>query len=101
MARKKLHTPQTLVALDKAIFRTKRLMLLHFREFSKSEMNFPKFHDLDHLSDSIRNFGAMHNASAQAEEHAHIANSKSTYAQTNKKEPERQMAEVNTGKFTF
>jgi hypothetical protein len=73
-------------------------MLLHFSEFSKSDMNFPKFHDLDHLSESIRNFGAMHNASAQAEEHAHIANSKSTYAQTNKIAPEKQMAEVKTRK---
>jgi hypothetical protein len=94
LARKKLHTRRSLMKLDAAIFKTKKLMLLNFSKFSKSEMNFPKFHDLDHLSYSIKEFGAMHNASAQGEEHAHIQNSKTTYARSNKKEAEKQMAEV-------
>ena len=93
--RRQLHTSRTLAKLRTMIERTKHLIKQHFSEYSPSEMNFPKFHDLDHLCDSIKEYGCIFNASAQSEESAHIMNSKSTYRQTNRqKMVEKQMSEV-------
>jgi hypothetical protein len=95
LIRRKFHTPSTIGRLRGLIRQTKELMTAHFVQYSPSSMNFPKFHDLEHLCDSIEDYGMVFNASAQAEDCSHIENSKSTYRQTNRKnDVSKQMTEV-------
>ena len=96
LIRRKLHTPYSITKLRKLIQRTKALTMRHFVTYSPSSFNFPKFHELDHLCDSIEEYGNVFNASAQAEECAHKENSKSTYKQTNRHKSSmfKQMSEV-------
>lgn len=95
LIRRKFHTPRSIGRLRGLIRQTKELMTAHFVQYSPSSLNFPKFHDLEHLCDSIEDYGMVYNASAQAEECSHIENSKSTYRQTNRKnDVSKQMTEV-------
>ena len=85
------HTGSTLEELEQRCKELKTLMITNFTTVSKSQMNFPKFHNIEHAQDSIFEFGPVDCTSAQLEERAHQANTKTAWKSTNKRDAEEQM----------
>jgi len=94
LARKKNHTDISLAKLNEKCEIVKTLLKENFMEHSPSEFNFHKFHDIEHIELSIKEYGALTHSSAQLEEQAHQENTKMPYGQTNRREAESQMAQV-------
>jgi len=58
-----------------------------FADISPSSLNFPKFHSLQHISESTRRFGTPDNADTEVTEHQHRTDVKKPYQRTNKRNP--------------
>jgi hypothetical protein len=58
-----------------------------FADISPSSLNFPKFHSLQHISESTRIFGPPDNADTEVTEHQHRIEVKKPYQRTNKRNP--------------
>jgi hypothetical protein len=58
-----------------------------FVKASPSDLNFPKLHSLQHVSESTRRFGTPDNADTEITEHQHRTDVKVPYQRTNKRDP--------------
>ena len=62
-----------------------------FKTFSKSELSFPKIHQMREYEPAIRRFGVTDNFEASPGEFAHQANAKDPWAASNKRSPLEQV----------
>lgn len=79
-----VQTDATLADQD-ALLREFNELKAPFVDVSPSSLNFPKFHSLQHFSETTKRFGTPDNADTEVTEHQHRVDVKIPYRRTNKR----------------
>ncbi|KAH7920044.1 hypothetical protein BV22DRAFT_1107884 [Leucogyrophana mollusca] len=91
LAQLRLHTPDTLAALDACVaaFHANKAVLVELE--IRRHFRIPKLHQIEHYVNAIRLFGALDGFNSELPERLHIDFAKEAYRASNKRDYEEQM----------